>query len=126
MGWTKVGYSDPTLVSNTRNSVLELQVCYIKYKKYVGVDLSQDYKIGNMYISHEGILVKARQIHCDLHGHASNCYCKSLIDAAKEIINNGICQLALLYKKYLNQFQYKSDKAVHQFMQLPVAIFPVK
>ena len=131
MGWTKVGYSDPTLVSNTRNSVLELQVCYIKYKKYVGVNLSQDYKVGNMYISHMKDLtldefVKARQIHCDLHGHASNCYCKSLINAAREIINAGICQLALLYKKYFNQFQYKSDKAVRQFMQLPVAIFPVK
>ncbi len=61
-----------------------------------------------------------------MQGHAHHCYCESLINAAKEILKDNISQLALVHKKYFNHLQYKSDKAVHQLMQLPVVIFPIK
>ncbi|CAB4022429.1 Hypothetical predicted protein, partial [Paramuricea clavata] len=105
-------------------------MCYLKYKKYSDVKLSDNYKLGKIYVSHIKDMtleefVEARQIHCGLQRHSSDCYCNSLIEAAKEIISGGICPLALLYKTRFNQ-QYKTDKAVQQLMQLPVVIFPIK
>ena len=124
----KVGCSNPTVIEKQRTP---LDMCYLKYKKYSDVNLSDNYKLGKIYVSHIKDLtleefVEARQIHCGLQRHSSDCYCNSLIEAAKQIISGGICQLSLLYKKRFNQQQYKTDKAVRQLMQLPVVIFPIK
>lgn len=131
MGKSKVEHSDSTLVFKTNSTDLESDLCYIKYIKYVDVKLSQDYKVDNMYISHVKDLTlkefkRGRKIYCHLQGHERQCYCRSLINAAEEIERQNIFQLALVYQKHFNHRQYKSDKAVRQLMQLPVAIFPIK
>lgn len=125
----KVGCSNPTLVIEKQRTPLDM--CYLKYKKYSDLKLSDNYKLGKIYVSHIKDLtleefVEARQIHCGLQRHSSDCYCNSLVEAAKQIISGGICQLSLLYKTRFNQQQYKTDKAVRQLMQLPVVIFPIK
>lgn len=117
------------MVNEKRRALLNLS--YVKYKKYIDVMLSKNYKVGKIYISHMKDLtleefVEARQIHCSLKSHSPSCYCNSLIEAAKEVIKSGICQLSSLYNSCFNQLQYKSDKAVRQLMQLPVVIFPIK
>ena len=109
----------------------ESELCYVKYINYVDVNLSQDYKFDNIYISHVKDLtleefIKARKIYCRLQGHGQQCYCRSLINAAEEIHLHNICQMAFVYKKHFNHLQYKSDKAVRQLMQLPVVVFPIK
>jgi hypothetical protein len=94
---SKVHYSDCTLVLNENCIDPGSNLCYVKYLQYVDVKLSQDCKVDNMYISHVKDLIleeflREWKIYCYFQG-----YCKSLINAAKEVIKDKICQLALLY-----------------------------
>lgn len=67
--------------------------------------------------------VKARAAYC-LQNHAVGCReCNLLIQIAKDIIDEGVVDVADTFRKYYPKRLYKSYNAKRRFMALPVVVF---
>lgn len=105
---------------------------YLRYLKYARGRLSdlKDYKRDGFYLSViEDVSLKdfvdVRLRYCK-EVHSSDCSeCHSLVGVARDILDNGLVEVASVFRKHFPKVQYQSSKATRRLMQLPVVVFDI-
>ena len=105
---------------------------YAKYLTMKLSDLSQCKKDDGVYQSLIDELslndfIEARQEYCTSKHNVENCSkCIGLLGSARDVLELGIVELSILFKKHFPDINYVASKAVRRLMQLPVVVVCLK